>query len=201
MIFACSPRIVIALLLGMTLLGAAPAAARELVSEITELDHMPPLPGHFPVPSDPNMLFYVQRSSNANTIVYAANLTAPGQIDPKKPIDVFWRRYNEKGERRALYFFERILAFGVSTSPAPGHANEIEANVVAYPERKFSVEIGKSGAPEAILQIGGHSAKLVSAYLQLDESGLIPSLVYCDIYGIDRASGQVLHERLSPKSG
>jgi hypothetical protein len=201
MFFARSSRIVIALLLSITLLGSVPAAARDLVSEVTELDHMPLLPGHFPVPSDPNMLFYVQRSTNANTIVYAANLTAPGQIDPKKPVDAYWRRYAESGERRALYFFERILAFGVSSNPIPGHANEFEADVVAYPERKFSVNIGKSGLPEAILQIGGHSAKLVSAYLQLDESGLIPSLVYCDIYGIDQANGQVLHERLSPKSG
>ena len=35
------------------------------------------------------MLFYLQRSTNGNTIVYAANLTKAGQLDPKAPIDAF----------------------------------------------------------------------------------------------------------------
>src|ERR1700749_3275258 len=137
MFFVRSPRIVIALLFGLTLLGSVPAAARELVSEVTEMDHVPALPGHFPVPSDPNMLFYVQRSSNSNTIVYAAKLTGSGQIDPKNPVEVFWRRYTEQGQRRALYFIERVLAFGISASPMPGRPNEFEADINGYPERKF----------------------------------------------------------------
>ena len=74
------------------LLGTgSPAAAREFQSQVSELDHIPAMRGDFPVPRDPNMLFYVERSVNANTVVYAAHLDPSGRIDPASPVDVYWR--------------------------------------------------------------------------------------------------------------
>jgi hypothetical protein len=190
-----------AFVLAVSIFGASPAPARELASDVTELDHMPPLPGNFPVPNDPNMLFYLQRSTNANTIVYAANMDAQGHIDPDTPIDAYWRRYAEEGQRRGLHFLERLVAFGVHARPIAGHANTFNADIAGYPERSFSVEIDKTGSPEAVTKMGARNARLVAAYLQLDEHGLIPSLVYCDIYGVDQATGQLLKEHLVPKTG
>jgi len=189
-----------AILIAVGIFGASPAPARELASEVTELDHLPPLPGNFPVPNDPNMLFYLQRSTNANTIVYAANMLAQGQINPDTPVDAYWRRYSEQGQRRGLHFVERLLAFGVRAKPIAGRPNTFNADIAGYPERSFSVEIGKAGNPEAVMMMGTRSARIVAAYLQLDEHGLIPSLIYCDIYGVDQSSGQVLKEHLVPKS-
>jgi hypothetical protein len=184
----------------MGIFGASPEPARDLTSEVTELDYLPPLPGNFPVPNDPNMLFYLQRSTNANTIVYAADMIAPGQINPDTPVEVYWRRYAEQGQRRQLHFLERVLAFGVNAKPVAGHANTFNADIAGYSERQFSVEIDKSGNPEAVGKIGDRNARMVAAYIQVDEHGLIPSVVYCDIYGVDQTTGQVLKEHLVPKT-
>mgnify|MGYP006277087213 CR=1 FL=1 len=54
----------------------------------------------YPVPHEKNQIFFVQRSMNPNTIVYTARLGADGLPDPRKPVDVFWRRYNDEGEKR-----------------------------------------------------------------------------------------------------
>ena len=35
----------------------------------------------YPVPSDENMLFYIQKSYNTNTVVYAANIDADGKVN------------------------------------------------------------------------------------------------------------------------
>ena len=177
---------------------AAPALARNLVGKVVELDAMPPPTASSIAPNDPNQLFYLQRSSNSNTIVYAANLTKPGQIDRNNPLDIFWRRYTEDGRREGLSFMQRTLAYGSSPKAVVGHPDEFDASVVSLPELKFHIAINAEGNPEATVQMGGRLARLVSAYVKVDESGLIPKLVFLDIYGIDKATGRVLHQHLEP---
>ena len=184
----------------MTVLAlcAAPAAARDLVSKVVELDVMPPPTASPTAPNDPNQLFYLQRSTNSNTIVYAANLAKPGQLDPKSPLDIFWRRYMDDGGRKGLSFIERTLAYGSSPRPVAGHPDQFDASIVSLPEIKFRIGIDANGNPEATVQMGDHLARLVSAYAKIDESGLIPKLVFLDIYGIDKVTGRVLHQHLAP---
>jgi hypothetical protein len=181
-------------------LVCAPAVASDLVTTITEMDHppAPPRPG-FKVPNDPDQLFYLQRSTNGNTIVYAAKLLKPGQLDPDHPLDVFWRRYEDDGGRRALNFIERTMAYGASPHPSSGHPREYEASIVSFPEVVFRIGIDHTGLPEAVVQMGARAVKLTSIYVQLDESGILPALVYMDIYGLDKATGHIVHEHLEPK--
>jgi hypothetical protein len=183
--------------LGFLLTAATPGFARDMASTVTELDRLPPLPGDFPVPHDPGQLFYLQRSMNSNTVVYAANLDPGGTIDPQNPLNVFWRRYNNEGERRPLNFFERVLAFGARIAEA--HAGEYDAYVAGYPERKFTVEMDKSGTPIAVVRMGEHLARLMAVYVKMEGSAFIPTIISADIFGIDEASGKVLQEHLVPR--
>ena len=41
-----------------------------------------------------------------------------GKLDAKRPVDVFWRRFNDDGERKELSSIERSMAFGVKADPA-----------------------------------------------------------------------------------
>jgi Domain of unknown function (DUF4833) len=62
----------------------------------------------FPVPPpSKNLLFYIQRNKNANTIVYEARLDANGQLAAKDPVDPLHQRREERtdqpaGEQRCL---------------------------------------------------------------------------------------------------
>ena len=67
---------------------------------------------NFPVPKEENQIFFVQRSLNSNTIVYTARLDGEGRLDARRPVDVFWRRFNDEGERKELSKLERSLAYG-----------------------------------------------------------------------------------------
>src|SRR5947199_328024 len=86
--------------IGLMLAANVEAGGRELTSQVTELDHIPSLRAEFPVPNDPNMLFYIQRSVNANTVVYAAHIDVQGRLDPDEPVEVYWRWYNIDGQRK-----------------------------------------------------------------------------------------------------
>jgi hypothetical protein len=185
--------------LAFALNGEAPADARTLAATVAELDQLPPPHTNYTVPNEPNMLFYLQRSKNANTIVYAANMTASGQIDPKNPVEVFWRVFDEDGRRHGLNFIERTLAYGAAQRPVADHPGEFDVNIVSLPEVKFRIDVDESGRPEATLMFGNRTVRAISAYVEIDETGLIPELVSLDIYGIDKASGRVLHERMLPR--
>ena len=100
--------------------------------------------------------------------------------------------------------FSAPSAYGV-TSPAPpgrraGRLFGSPVSIVSLPELKFRVR-ARSGQPEAVGQFGSRSGRLVSVYVELDESGMIPALVFMDVYGLDETNGQVLHAHLTPKSG
>jgi hypothetical protein len=176
-----------------------PADAMRLVMTFSELHQMPPPPRPgYRAPTDPDMLFYLQRSTNANTIVYAADIDAQGRLDQHHPVEVFWRVFDEDGRRHGLSWIERLLAYGVRVQPAKGAPNAFDAYIVSFPQMKCRVDVSQSGTPECILQINGRRARLVSAYIELDETGIWPRPIFLNIYGIDAKSGNVLREHIEP---
>src|ERR1700759_668959 len=103
------------LVLGFCLL-VLPADARQLTSQVTEMEAVPRLRPEFPVPDEPDMLFYIERSTNSNTVVYAAKRDAKGAIDSDAPVEAFWRWFNVDGAKKSLNFIERMMAYGVKNS-------------------------------------------------------------------------------------
>jgi hypothetical protein len=186
-------RLVIAAI-ALFLACAMPLSAREFVSTVEELEHLPVTVTGPIVPTDPNMLFYLQRSTSSNTVVYAAKFAKPGQLDPNNAVEVFWRRYTENGERKGLNFLERTMAYGASSKPVPGHPNAFDAKIVSLPEIIFRIALDENGKPEASVQMGNRRARVVFAYIKVDDSGLIPKFISLDIYGYDKATGRALHE-------
>lgn len=182
----------------LMLMANVEAGGRELTSQVTELDHIPSVRAEFPVPSDPNMLFYIQRSVNANTLVYAAHVDSPGRIDPDAPVDVYWRWYNVDGHRKPLNFIERMLAYGVKSVAHSGSGSTVTFKVAALPERELILEQDGHGHPEALMRFGNRTARLIYVYLQVDDSGLTPNVTAVDLFGIDKLTGKPLREHVIP---
>jgi hypothetical protein len=186
------------LMLGAASATGSRAAAREFHSQVSELDHIPAMRADFPVPHDPNMLFYVERSVNANTVVYAAHLDPGGRIDPESPIDAYWRWYNVDGHRKPLNFVERVFAYGVTAvTHGPGD-NEIDFKIAALPERALRLESDGHGHDQVVMRFGDRTARLVYVYLQVDDHGLMPKVTSVDLFGIDVATGRALREHVIP---
>jgi uncharacterized protein DUF4833 len=186
--------------LPITLLCLVPvvsgAAARTLSSQLEVFDKVPTVRPEFPVPSEPNQLFYIQRSVNDNTVIYAANLDGRGHLDRDKPVNVYWRWYNVDGHKKPLNFLERMMAYGVRTvSTRSGNAG-IGVRLAALPERELTLDEDDKGKPEAVLQMGNHLARLVYVYLQVDDHGFMPSVKAIDVFGIDKLTGKALREHI-----
>ena len=191
-------RAVLACAITASLLFAPGAVARELISHVTELDHIPSVRPAYPVPDDPDMLFYIERSSNSNTVVYTAHPDSHGRFDGSTPVDVHWRWYNVDGHKKPLNFIERMMAYGVK-SVARDRTGGITFEVAALPERKIRLALDANGHAEALMQFGDRSAKLVYVYLQVDDRGLMPSVTAMDLFGIDQRTGKPLQEHVIPR--
>ena len=181
-----------AFIVGFGLWWTPSADAQALKATVTELSTLPAMRPKFPVPNEPHQLFYLERSVNANTVIYAARVDARGVPDSAAPVDVYWRWYNVDGHKKSLNFIERLMAYGVSLDRAePGRP--ISFGIVALPSRKLLLEKDSHGHPEALLSMGDRLARLVYVYLTVDDSGLMPVVNAIDIFAID-AAGKVLHE-------
>ena len=188
----------VAAAMSLMLAASIEAGGRELTSKVTELDRIPSMRPEFPVPNEPNMLFYVQRSVNSNTVIYAAHLDPKGQIDHDTPIDAYWRWYNVDGHKKPLIFIERMLAYGVKSVTHSGPRGAVTFKIAAIPEQTFVVDLDAHQHPEALLQVGERWIKLDYVYLHVDDHGLMPDVTAVDIFGTDRVTGKAVHDYVIP---
>jgi hypothetical protein len=188
------PFVLIALLAALPAM-TLPIDARDFSSTVTESTELQPLRPEFKVPEEPNQLFYVQRSPNANTVVYAAKLDGQGNFDSRDPVQAFWRKFNIDGSKQPLNFMERMMAYGVRLS-ARKAKEPITFAIAALPQRKLSLGLDAQHHPQATMTIGGRVVKLAYVYLHVVEGGLLPSVPELDIVGTDLASGKAVHEHL-----
>lgn len=169
-------------LLAATVLMLSPAGAADLrLVAVDETPTLAPPAPDYRVPTDPGTVFYVQRSMNPNTVVYAARFQANGKLEPDEPLVAFWRRFNNEGELKELSFIERRFAYGVKTSRRADGTFDVRFR--ALPDLNFVLE--QTGPRRAVLTFAGHGERIVvdHAYLEIDESGLIPSVVGLKLYG------------------
>lgn len=155
----------------------------------------------FPAPPNaPQRLFYVQRTSNTNTIIYDANTIDNGRsFNAKQPVNVYWIRYAEEGQIEPLNYIQRTMAYGVEVRPT-SHAGEYEFNVVSYPQRKLRLSIDGMGRPHALLNINGKPAWLNRVFIKIEgkKVGIIPEVKYVELFGTDPKTGVAVYEKFVP---
>ena len=172
---------------------AAPAAAAVLAVALCLAN--PSLAGPqeprmaFPTPSGvANQLFYLQREPNTNTVVYQLNVDSAGQLDEEEPINVFWIRYPEGGQRKALNFIQRKFAYGLSAKRVG--PNKFELKFAAYDKVPFYLM--KSGADNAyhvFTRVANQQIALTRVYLHIEGGTFwVPNVKYIEFKGWNAAT-------------
>jgi len=187
--------LLLAFFTALTLAASATAAPQlDLVSRDTSAA-LPVVRPDFQVPNDSGQVFYIQRSPNANTVVYGTRV-AGGRIDPAAPVSGYWRRFNTDGATKALGGFERRMAYGVESRPIGDGTYSV--SFTALPAKTMTLRM-EAGRPALFMPMGDAEAKLIYAYLDV-EDGLIPSVKGLRIVG-RLPSGQYVTETYRVKGG
>ncbi len=155
----------------------------------------------FPVPpANPGMMFYLQRTPNTNTIVYALNFDNKGKLKPSEPIRVYWIRYTEPGHPiRDLNYIQRIFAYGIKSKRTSD--DEWELRIVAYDKLPLYLRRGKYGNYQVYASLNSRPMIFSKAYIKIAEGGTFwrPNVLYIELRGKDVTNGDSIVQRIKPK--
>ncbi|QNR85666.1 DUF4833 domain-containing protein [Pedobacter riviphilus] len=158
-----------------------------------------PSPLSFPTPKNiDHMLFYLQRDPNTNTLIYALNLKENGTINSDAPIQVYWIRYGEKGQKKDLGYIQRKFAYGIDTK-ALG-ADKYEFRFVSHKKLPFYLQKYSDKSYHVSVTINNRTIRVARLFIRIQGGSFwLPNVKYAEVEGIDEATGKPIVERISVK--
>jgi hypothetical protein len=158
----------------------------------TEIKTVYPVP-----PVNSGSLFYLQRTSNLNTIVYDLNINSDGKPDEDEPIKAYWIRYSEKGQKQDLNYIQRKFAYGVSSKQLNGEKYDIR--FVSYKKYPLTLMKAADGKYHIFALIAQKQVILNRIFVKIEGGSFwLPNVVYVEVKGTDPVTGREIVEHFKP---
>ncbi|MEO6325533.1 MAG: DUF4833 domain-containing protein [Thermoanaerobaculia bacterium] len=143
-------------------------------------------------------LFVVQRSLNANELVYQANLLAEG-FHPRVPLNVYWLMKAKDGAREELTNMERNRAYGIKfLSITP---REVRFTVKALEGVLFRAVLdpAEDGSQvRVIARVSGEEMTVEHVFIATKGVGLMPRVISIEFTGMSPSSHARVVHRILP---
>ena len=153
----------------------------------------------FPTPPKSNkLLFYVQRTSNTNTIVYELN-EENGKLDKENPIHPFWIRYQEQGQTEELNYIQRTFAYGINVEATSD--SRYQFNFVSYKKFKLYLEQTADKLYHVYTITPKNKKKIILNRVFVKITGgsfWFPTVEYIELRGLDVSTNKEIIERFKP---
>lgn len=137
-------------------------------------------------------LFFIQRSKNTDEVHYDARLRADGSLDEKDPVDCYWINKGTDGGKRASITFFQKTAYGYDVEPTGKESWALKLK--AFKDRPMWI-VKAGGRYRVQTTIAGKNAYMSRLYVATDESGVMPKVLYVDVFGED-AAGKPVQEHI-----
>jgi hypothetical protein len=148
-------------------------------------------------PTSRERLFYVQRTPNANTIIYDLNLDSDGKLDTEQPVKAYWLRYADKGQKEELNYIQRKFAYGLNTK-ALNNGN-YDIRFVSYKKFPLTLMKGGDGKYHIFASVAQKQVILNRIFVKIEGGSFwIPNVVYVEIKGTDPETGKEIVDRFKP---
>jgi len=183
----------IVLVLASVLTGFRPVEAQQRVAYTGDKTLM----DTFPVPPvNNNQLFYLQRTSNKNTIVYDLNIKN-GTLDKDEPVHVYWIRYSDQGQRQELSYIQRTFAYGIKATALANNGGYV-MHFVSY--KKYPLYLVKSAVDNkyrVYTTVNSKTVVLNRIFIKINGGSFwSPKVEYVEIKGVDPSNGKEITDRL-----
>lgn len=155
----------------------------------------------FPVPkNNKDMLFYVQRTHNKNTIVYELNYNADSSLNSTSPVKMYWIRYSDKGEIAQLSYVQKKYAYGIESLITDTTKKSFKINFVSYKKRDlFLMKLKEDNKYRAYMLLDGKLCYLTKVFVKIDGGTFwVPHITYVELTGIDPSTGKKVREKIKP---
>gem|GEM_PF-224298 len=172
-----------------------------LLSSFSYLHLAQPDNPDFPAaPDSEELLFYIHRNKNSNTIVYQANIRQDGTLNSQEPLEVYWIKYDSDpdGIRKEINYIESILAFGFKVKPWKDRPGHYKMTLVSYKKESFDLYIDESGHARANFEIDGREAIIEKIFVQASETSWLPKVDFVELFGTDPVTGDPVYQKIYP---
>lgn len=155
----------------------------------------------FPVPKmTKDLLFYIQRTHNKNTIMYTVNYNKDSTINEKEPVKVYWIRYSDNGEIAPLSYIQKNYAYGIESQMTDVTKKSFKLNLVSYKKRAIYLmrsEVDKHYHAYVIMD--NKLVYLSKAFAKIEGGTFwVPHITYVELTGKDSMTGKKLTEKIIP---
>lgn len=157
----------------------------------------------YPVPAqNPDMLFYLQRSLDMNSVIYAGNYlkkeNGKRELNPEEPLQIYWQLNDKAGTTEPLSQIQK-LGYGVKSEAVEGGIFKI--NLVAYNKVKiFLKPAPKTGKYLAYILMDDKEILLSRIFINIDGgSKLAPNVTFIEVTGTDPKNGNRVSQKIFPK--
>jgi len=143
----------------------------------------------------PQRLFHIERNKNTNIVVYDAQVLPDSNLTEEDPVVVYWLKLAEGGHRKELKGIEKKMAYGFKVESREG--NRLVIEMKADVGRNLVVDVHE-GTYRAFMEIDGRQALLEKIFIFAEETFLLPSVKYLELFGTDVESGEEIYEKFLP---
>jgi hypothetical protein len=155
----------------------------------------------FPKPQGvKDLLFYVQRTFNTNTLIYTLNTGTDGELVPEQPIKAQWINYAKDGKLEGLNYIQRKFAYGLETELFDADKKKYKFNFVSYKKQPiFLVRAVHDNQYHAYTMINNEMMIIHRIYIQIEGGSFwLPNVKYIEITGTDAVKNKETVVRVIP---
>mmetsp|Transcript_16195 Transcript_16195/g.18326 ORF Transcript_16195/g.18326 Transcript_16195/m.18326 type:complete len:367 (-) Transcript_16195:40-1140(-) len=131
-----------------------------------------------------SIFFFIEKSTNRNTVVYKANIDSSGKLRANDPIRPVWITYENPSavKEEELTMMERISTYGASVVPINDKPGHFLVSIGALKQRPVEIWVDNSGFLHALTKCNGKPDELYSVYVNVVNNWVgLPSVEYTKI--------------------
>ncbi|MBK8516954.1 MAG: DUF4833 domain-containing protein [Saprospiraceae bacterium] len=154
-------------------------------------------PADYPVIEPyPELLFFIQRNQNINTVIYELN-HLPGEIlNLNDPIKISWMYFDENRNTtvKELNYIQKKLAYGYHHRVI---SNElIEFRFVSYDQMTFYLAKENKKHFRVFSRFGSKTVEISFIYIYAEDLGVFPQVKFVEFFGKDSSTQLPFYEKL-----
>lgn len=155
----------------------------------------------FPKPAGiKNMLFYIQRSMNTNTIIYELNSDEKGMINIEDPIKFYYINYANHGEIEPVSDMQKKYAYGIKVKVTNKEKQTYSFTFNSIKNREFYLlQSAKDKKFHVFCHINKDLAVLNKVFISMENNFIgFPSVYKIELFGTSAANNNDIEEAFKP---
>ena len=142
-------------------------------------------------------LFKIERSKDANQILYDVNIRETGQFDTNNPINVYWVKNTKGGKIEPLTWIQKKYAYGLKYLSI--NDDYASFRFVSYKKMIFTLRKKADNSFEVYTKHQGNLLKMDRIFIQIDGGTFwFPNITAIEIYAKNVKTGEQVIEIIRP---